>query len=72
MTDRINTLIVVLESPVRIDDIVELKKAIASFRGVASVELGEINSGECIGARMQQDQRWRSELYRLAQHGPQP
>lgn len=67
MTDRINTLTVVLESPIRTDDAQGIVEAIAMVRGVQSVEFGEVDGTS--GARIQQDAKWRAALSDLWQAG---
>lgn len=52
MTDRVNTLTVVLESPVREDDVERLMACIGGLRGVATVRLGEVEGA--FGARAQE------------------
>lgn len=56
MTDRVNTLTVVLEHPVRTDDVEEIIAAIRMVRGVLSVEMGEVD-GPSSGAGMQERTR---------------
>lgn len=57
MSDRVNTLTVVLEAPVRTDDVAALVRAIRTMRGVESVEVGEIDGASEFGARMQERHR---------------
>ena len=45
MTDRINTITVVLEKPTRDDDAEMLMSAIRTMRGVLKVELGPVEDG---------------------------
>ena len=68
MTDRVNTLTVILEDPIRDDDVEGLMDAIRSHRGVLDVKLGDV--GETFGARMQQDAKWVRALVGLVDNGP--
>lgn len=68
MTDRVNTLTVILEHPIRDDDVEPLMDAIRSHRGVLDVKLGEVDG--MFGARMQQDAKWVRALIGLTHDGP--
>lgn len=48
MTDRINALIVALESDIRDDDVESLREAIRHFRGVAGVTLNEVSPSDYV------------------------
>uniref|UniRef100_A0A6M3K9E0 Uncharacterized protein n=1 Tax=viral metagenome TaxID=1070528 RepID=A0A6M3K9E0_9ZZZZ len=69
MTDRLNTLTVVLEKPVREDDAVTLMDAIGTMRGVLRVERGELDA--FAGQRVQRDHAWQNALIHLIQSGPE-
>jgi hypothetical protein len=56
MTDRVNTLTVVLERPTRDDDVQSVIDAILHLRGVQSVTTGEVD-GVAFGARSQERHR---------------
>ena len=60
MTDRVNTLTVVLSNPTRTDDVEPIAHAIAQIRGVESVAMGEISAGT--GARVQEQRRLHREV----------
>ena len=70
MTDRLNTLVVVLEKPTRTDDVLTLISAIEAMRGVLSVESGEVNGLPGYGARGQERALWRNALTLLLRKGP--
>ena len=70
MTDRVNTLTVVLERPIRDDDVQPIVDAIRQMRHVLSVELGELSGSAGYGAVMQRDRAWRDDLTKLLREGP--
>ena len=69
MADRLNTLTVILEKPVRENDAVALMDAIAVMRGVLRVERGELDAFS--GQRAQRDHTWQNALIHLIQSGPE-
>jgi hypothetical protein len=64
MTDRVNTLTVVLERPIRTDDVQSIVDAILQIRGVLSVTTGEVDSA-LFGARTQERIRLRREILKV-------
>jgi hypothetical protein len=69
MTDRVNTLTVVLERPIRTDDVQSIMDAILHIRGVQSVTTGEVDSA-LFGARTQERSRLRREILRVFDGDP--
>jgi hypothetical protein len=64
MTNRVNTLTVVLERPIRTDDVQSIVDAIQHIRGVLSVANGEVDHA-MFGARTQERIRLRREILRV-------
>jgi hypothetical protein len=64
MTDRVNTLTVVLERPIRTDDVQSIVDAILHIRGVLTVTTGEVDHA-MFGARTQERSRLRREILRV-------
>ena len=64
MTDRINSVTVVLERDIRIDDAQRIIDAIAMVSGVIKVEVGVVNSGDYI-ARERAKAELRTQIYKL-------
>ena len=67
MTDRLNTLTVILERPTIEDDVEPLVAAICAMRGVLRVERGEV---DVPGVAYQRDAVWSKALYQLMKNGP--
>lgn len=67
MTDRVNTLTVVLEGTMRVDDLEHLKTVIGSIRGVLDVQAGEIVDASVFGARTQERIRLRNAVWAVFQ-----
>lgn len=51
MTDRVQSLTVMLDDPIRTDDVQAIVDAIAMVKGVAKVELGEVMNPTAYFAR---------------------
>ena len=63
MTNRINTLTVVLEKPIKEDDVEGIIQAIEQIRGVLQVETSKIENENII--RMQEKFNLRKELWEI-------
>ena len=57
MTDRVATLVVVLEKEIRDDDVEALRKALSGFRGVLEVQLGDVATYDNFYAAKEQARR---------------
>lgn len=53
MTDRVQSLTVMLDGPIRTDDVQAIVDAISMVKGVAKVELGEVMDPVAYFARQQ-------------------
>lgn len=64
MTDRVHSLLVVLEKDYREDDVQSLIEALAHMRGVAGVEKFKTGA-DSLMAEVRADQKWRDRLIGL-------